>query len=236
MYRAAIFEDDPTVSKDLHGLCRQILSESGISFDITVFSGPEALLRMLEKDPAAFHVLLLDIKMEPMSGLELARRLREAGNRVSIIFATGYEEYLREGYDVQPVHFLLKPVTKAALQKAFDTDLKLNHISKTVSLEYGSRRFSFDADHILYLESQDHNLHVWLENDMRSFRIPLHRMQEALPAGRFCRCHNSFIVNLSYIREITRTEVRLNNGKTLPIGRNYSRSLQNAFTRFLNLG
>ncbi len=45
------------------------------------------------------------------------------------------------------------------------------------------------------------------------FRIPLHRMQEALPAGRFCRCHNSFIVNLSYIREITRTEVRLNNGK-----------------------
>ena len=91
MYRAAICEDDPTVSKDLHGLCRQILSESGISFDITVFSGPEALLRMLEKDPAAFHVLLLDIKMEPMSGLELARRLREAGNRFSIIFATGYE-------------------------------------------------------------------------------------------------------------------------------------------------
>ena len=84
MYRAAICEDDPTVSKDLHGLCRQILSESGISFDITVFSGPEALLRMLEKDPAAFHVLLLDIKMEPMSGLELARCGRQA--TASVLF------------------------------------------------------------------------------------------------------------------------------------------------------
>lgn len=234
MYRVAICEDNSTIAKDLYGLCSHVLSENGISFDIAVFSDPEALLCILEQDAAAFHVLLLDIKMKPISGLALAHCLREAGNRISIIFVTGHEEYLREGYDVQPVHFLLKPVTKEALQKALKTDLDLNYISKTVSLEYGNKRFSFDIDRILYLESQDHTLYVQAENDVCSFRIPLSRIQEALPASRFCRCHNSFIVNLSWIREIMRTELSLKNGKILPVGRRYFHGLQTAFTRFLN--
>lgn len=86
-------------------MCREILAEEGIDQEIFAFSSAQELENVLEKEGNRFNCLLLDIRMEGMNGMELAQTLRARNDNVSIIFISGYEDYLREGYYVRPVHF-----------------------------------------------------------------------------------------------------------------------------------
>ena len=144
--------------------------------------------------------------MDGMTGMELARSLREKGKRVSIIFVTACEDYLSDGYGVQPIHFLLKPVHREALASAIHTDLKLNYIPKTVVVHIGNK--------LVHLSLSD--------------------FEKQLPMGQFARCHNSYLVNLDEVREIGRTEISLQSGETLPMGRSYYKAFQSAFVRYIN--
>ena len=234
MYRVAVCENNRHERNNIDKLCNEILSESGFPFRVTSFCGADELLCVLEENPSAFDLLILDIRMEPLSGMELARRLRAEGNRVSIIFATGYEEYLREGYDVQPIQYLLKPITKEALHKAINVDLQLNHIPKAISLSYGNKSVFLETGQIIYLESQNHKVYIWMKDEVRSFRMSLRQAQEYLPNSQFCRCHNSFIVNMAWIRHLSHSEILLKTGQTLPVGRSYYRALQSNLVRYLN--
>jgi len=234
MYQVAVCENNRHERENIYKLCNEILSESGFPFRVASFCGADELLCVLEESPSAFDLLILDIKMEPLSGMELARRLRAEGNRVSIIFATGYEEYLREGYDVQPIQYLLKPITKEALYKAINVDLQLNHMPKAIFLSYRNKSIFLETDQIIYLESQNHNVYIWMKDEVRSFRMSLRQIQESLPDSQFCRCHNSFIVNMAWIRHLSHSEILLKTGQALPVGRSYYRTLQSNLVRYLN--
>lgn len=128
-YRLAVCEDDDAIRKELALLCRDILKAEGIEGEISEFSSAVPLKRLLEEEGGRFDLLILDIQMESMTGMELAKSLRQQGNRVSILFVSGCEQYLLEGYEVQPVHFLLKPVCRQALG-----GLRRNSISRTFDI------------------------------------------------------------------------------------------------------
>ena len=108
-YKLAVCEDDEMIRKELCGLCGGILDEEGVCYEITVFSSAAEVEAALYEKGEVYDLLLLDIVMPGMSGMEFAQALRQRRNRTSIIFVTGNEEYLLEGYSVQPVQFLLKP-------------------------------------------------------------------------------------------------------------------------------
>ena len=92
-YRLAICEDDPLVRDEMCALCRDILTEEQIEHEVTLFSSAEELEKILAESEHPFDLLLLDIQMEGMNGLELAQNLRKKGDRVSILFVTGCENY-----------------------------------------------------------------------------------------------------------------------------------------------
>ncbi len=141
-YRLAVCEDDLLIREEMCSLCRDILTEEKIEQVVTAFASAEELERVLREEGTPFDLLLLDIQMEGMNGMELARTLRERGDRVSILFVTGCEDYLREGYCVQPIHFLLKPVKREELANALRADWELNHKPKTVVLQAGGKTVS----------------------------------------------------------------------------------------------
>ena len=115
-YKLAVCEDDEMIQKELCGLCGGILDEEGVSHEITVFSSAGELETALSEKGMEYDLLLLDIIMPGMTGMEFAQALRQRRDRTSIIFVTGNEEYLLEGYSVQPIHFLLKPVSREACE------------------------------------------------------------------------------------------------------------------------
>lgn len=172
--------------------------------------------------------------MDGMTGMELARSLREKGNRVSIIFVTACEDYLSEGYGVQPIHFLLKPVHREALASAIHTDLKLNYIPKTVVVHIGNKLVHLSLSGIRYVESYNHSIVIHQSTGNSTYYFSLSDFEKQLPMGQFARCHNSYLVNLDEVREIGRTELSLQSGETLPMGRSYYKAFQSAFVRYIN--
>ena len=233
-YRLAICEDDDGIRAQLHSLCQEILTENGIDHCITDFSSAQQLENRLAAESAPFDLLLLDIQMEGMTGMELAQSLRQRGDRVSILFVTGCEDYLPKGYSVQPIHFLLKPVSREGLAAALRTDWQLNHKQKTVVLRLGSKTVGLPLADIRYIESRNHNIIVHQTEGERTYVLSLTNFERQMPPNQFCRCHNSYLVNMDYVEEIGRTELSLRGGVRLPIGRTYYKTLQSAFIRYLN--
>lgn len=123
--------------------------------------------------------------------MELAHSLHDSGDLVSIIFITACDDYLSEGYGVQPIHFLLKPVKKEALANALHTDLKLNYLSKTLLLHIGNKNVSLSFSDSRYIESFNHEVIIHQAGTKRTYALSLTEMERQLPPGQFCYCHNS---------------------------------------------
>ncbi len=233
-YRIAVCDDDDIMRENLCSLCSDILTDDSIEYRIEPFRSACELEKRLDTESCPFDLLILDIQMDGMTGMELARSLREKGNRVSIIFVTACEDYLSEGYGVQPIHFLLKPVRREALASAIHTDLKLNYIPKTVVVHIGNKLVHLVLSDVQYIESYNHSIVIHQSTGNSTYYFSLSDFEKQLPMGQFARCHNSYLVNLEEVREIGRTELTLQNGETLPIGRAYYKTFQNAFVRYIN--
>ena len=233
-YRLAICEDEDTIRKELHLLCCDILKQEGIPHQVTDFSSAWELENVLKEKGDLFDLLILDIQMNQLTGMELAKSLRQQDNRVSILFVSGCDNYLLEGYEVQPIHFLLKPVKREALAQALRTDWKLNHKPKTVVLRSGNKTLSLSLTEIRYIESYNHSIVVHQSDGDRTYLLSLSEIEKQLPPDQFCRCHNSYLVNLDCVEQIGRTELALQSGQTLPVGRAYYKTLQSTFIRYLN--
>lgn len=234
MYRLAICEDDKAIRLQICGFCEEILNKMDIPFVLAEFSSAEELEESIFAQ-VEYDLLILDINMKGKSGMEFAQELRKKNNRVSIVFVSGCEEYLREGYSVQPLQFLLKPVTRRALEEAIATDRRLNHRNEMITLRSGGKTVVIEINGIVYIEILNHRLHIHTTENEHTFLQSLTDFERLLPSECFCRCHNSFLVNLKHIKEISRTELLLHCGTIIPVGRRYYSGIQSAFVRYLNL-
>ena len=233
-YRLAVCEDDPAARAHVGSLCSELLGEWGVEHAVALFPSAEALEERLRREPDAFDLLILDIQMEGMTGMELARALRELGSEVSILFLTGRADYALEGYNVHPVHFLLKPVDREALAGALRLDWERNHRPKALALRSGGRTVSLPTAEIQYIESINRSVVVHLVSGEQAFPLTMTQAERLTPADLFARCHNSFLVNLAHVAEVGRAGVLLRSGAQLPVGRRYFQSFQTAFIRYLN--
>ena len=225
-----ICDDEPVFLEQVREHVQAYLAQRGIVAHLDTATDP----RQVMDSQTAYTLAFLDIQMEGLTGMELAQSLRRRGDRVSIIFVTGCEDYLPQGYSVQPIHFLLKPVSREALSAALRTDWELNHKPKTAVLRIGSKTVSLMLSEIRYIESYNHNIIIHQTEGDRTCVFSLTEFERQMPPNQFCRCHNSYLVNMAYVEEIGRTELSLRGGVGVPIGRAYYKSLQSAFIRYIN--
>lgn len=233
-YRLAICEDDPAEGKHLLKMCDTLLSNRQISHTLRLFDRAESLAKALEQNSGAFDLLLLDIQMEGQSGMSLAKELYHHQFPGRFLFITGYAEYALEGYEVHPIHYLLKPVESSQLEDVLLRDWEEHHRAKSLLLRSGGKTLSLPIADIRYMESRNHTLTIWTARADYSFPLSLTEAERIAPPGVFYRCHNSFLVNIHQVEEIGRTSLRLRDGTQLPVGRRYYRSFQTAFVRFIN--
>lgn len=183
-----------------------------------------------EKD---FDILLLDIEMPGMNGIELAKTVRCESAAVQIVFITGYYEYFGDGFDVSALHYLIKPVDDgklcAVLDKAVDC-LACRQRSILLSTSEGDIKVSL-AD-ILYVEAQNVYVIVHTMHESYRMRMSLGKFSEQLDAT-FFKVHRSFIAGLKYIRKITRTDITMENGDTIPISRGLYDDVHAALIKYL---
>ncbi len=230
MYRLAICDDNQTDVAYLQSLLKRWAASTETAMKIESFPSAEAFLFRYEEDKS-FDLLLLDIEMGQMSGVELARRVRQDNRQVQIIFITGYMEYIAEGYDVEALHYLLKPVTEEKLRAVLDRAARrFESREKALCLCVSGTAMRIPLREIRYLEVQRnyvtvHGQEAW------TVKKTLNELEEELDRS-FFRTSRSHIVNLHYVRKITRTQVTLKDGDELPLSRKLYEEMNRAMIHY----
>ena len=183
-----------------------------------------------EKD---FDILLLDIEMPGMNGIELAKTIRCENATVQIVFITGYYEYFSDGFDVSALHYLIKPVDAGKLCTVLDKaaeNLACRQRCVLLSTSEGNIKVSL-AD-ILYVEAQNVYVIVHTTHGNYRTRMSLGKFSEQLDET-FFKVHRSFVVGLKHIKKITHTDIAMINGETIPISRGLYDTVHAALIKYL---
>lgn len=183
-----------------------------------------------EKD---FDILLLDIEMPEVSGIELAKTVRRENAGVQIVFVTGYYEYFSDGFDVSALHYLVKPVDAGKLLPVLDRaaeNLSCRQRCVLVSTPDADRKLSLGD--ILYVEAQ--NVYVIVHTVRGNYRTrsTLAKFAQQLDET-FFKVHRSYVAGLKYIMKITRSGITMTNGDQIPISRGMYDQVHAALVKYL---
>ncbi len=234
MYSIAVCDDDKDFAHMLLKTCGEIMTELGIPCRRNTYYSADEVLRAYQRS-TSIDLLILDIKLAEKNGIELAKELRECGINVSIILISSDSSYLLDGYTVQPIYFLMKPFTRDQLSKAISVDLKRRMRNKTITVKCEKKQVKILSDSIYYLEVMDHTITIHTRSGDYVTHSTLKQFLDMLPADQFCRCHNSYAVNLSFVSNISRTAgASLECSVRVPVGRKYYDELQQSFIKYVN--
>lgn len=195
---------------------------------IELFSSAEALWFACAGG-ALFDILLLDVEMKAMSGIDLAKQLRQAGSRAEIVFITSHFEFVAEGYEVDALHYLVKPVAAEKLCAVFSraAEKLASEPPFVVFSADGETVKLYEAD-IFYIESFRHELVVHTKSRDYRLREGISAFEQRLSVD-FFRVHRSYLVNLKQITRIGRTTLTLRSGTELPVARGKYDDINRAF-------
>ncbi len=185
------------------------------------------------------ELVFLDINMPEISGISLAKSINKD---IKIIFTTAYRDYAIEGFELQAVDYLLKPISFERILKAVNTYFEVySEAKKNVSQEAKINDFMFvrsdrrmikvDFDTIVYIESYSDYIKIHLANKTIVTRETISAIEAKLTKNKFIRIHRSFIVALSKISSFTNEEIIIQN-KSLSISRSYKTDVLELLKKF----
>ncbi|MEY8331011.1 LytTR family DNA-binding domain-containing protein [Lachnospiraceae bacterium 48-33] len=227
IYKIAICDDETIDTDYLCGLVEKWAAYDKHTVQIKTFVSAEEFLFHYEEDKV-WHILLLDIEMGKINGVELAKKIRIKNKEVQIIFITGYNDYISDGYDVEALHYILKPVYKEKLYEVLSRAcerLEKEEAALFLHLPDGMVRIPFYE--IRYMEVRANYVTVYGEEKV-TIKTTLSALEQELD-NRFFRIGRSYIVNMKYIRKVTKRDVILEDNTAVPISRGYYESLNRAF-------
>ena len=194
--------------------------------NINVFPSAEAFFFHYEENKN-YDVLLLDIEMGKMDGVTLARKIRSSNKSVQIIFITGYSDYIAEGYEVEALHYLMKPLKEEKLYNVLERALfKVIQNEKSIVLNLSDEIVRIPLHEILYIDVDRNYITVHANKDY-IIKKTLSEIEKELDE-RFFRIGRSAIVNLKFINRVTKQDVYLSNGVTLQLPRGIYEALNRA--------
>ncbi|MDR1702106.1 MAG: LytTR family DNA-binding domain-containing protein [Sporomusaceae bacterium] len=234
MYQVAICEDEKIFSEMLEKMCRDIFSDLDIEYHLEIFdSGANFLASFKEKQ---YDLILLDIIMPEIKGIDLARQIRTHDHNATIIFITSHQDYALEGYDVNARHYLLKPPDKSVLERLIRTDYYDKFQVRFLIFKSGSQNLRVPLKDIICLETVGRRVAVTLPDRIVYFPGKLSELLAKLPQTEFIRCHQAFAINLANMRELSQQMAIATTGQATPISRAFKKEVQKAFLQSIKEG
>ena len=201
MIRIAMVEDEAAVREQLQGYIQRYTRQYGTEFAVTEFSDG---VEILDAYRPVYDIVLLDVEMKHLDGMETARRIRELARDVVLLFITNMAQYAIKGYAVGALDYVLKPVPYFAfsqqLQKAEEKLRRRARHYLAVPVEGGLRRL--DTAQIYYMESEGHRVHFYTEEGEFSAPGALKTFEEKLADLPFARCNSGYLVNLAQVKSV----------------------------------
>lgn len=241
MYRIAICDDEEKQREQVRQLLLALSVKSGIDFEVTAFESGERLIRHYEVGGEPFHILILDIEMNELNGIETARKLREMKRQSEqIIFLTSYPEYMLESFDVITFQYLIKPVEPEIFEEKMlkvcrffqekESDIL---IIKSAHEEIVLRQEDIIAIEVVKSLTVKNKLKFTTMHAVYEGKGLISGYASALKGERFLQIHRSILINLLHVHKFSGGQVVMSNGMQLPIGRSKMKEVKDACTKFM---
>ena len=218
--KIAICDDEIYFIDAICPLLEQWAKERGMKLTLYRFTNGDDLVEAHQRE--CIDLIILDVIMPLLSGIDTARELRNTNQTVPIVFLTSSKEFAIDSYEVKALNYLIKPVDKEKLFLTLDDFLKTLNLPKNFFVAKTADGFCkiaiADVD---YLEAQNKQVIVHLTN-CRTIEIRelFSKCAEVFsPENGFCCCHRSYIVNLSNVEQFSKTEVVTIHNAVIPISR-----------------
>lgn len=216
-YKIAICDDSDVDRQYISDLAGQWAVKKGHTVQTALFASAESFLFQYSNQND-YDILLLDIEMGAMDGVTMAKKLRQENDTVQIVFITGYSDYISEGYEVAALHYLMKPVKEEKLFSVLDRAAeKLSKNEKVLHFEAGGEMVRIPVYQIRYAEVFGNYVTIHAAHNF-TVKMTLGELEKALD-DRFFRVSRSAVVNLTQISRVTKAEIRLHDGVSIPLPR-----------------
>lgn len=211
---ALICDDDKACVDEALSYFKRYCEERDIVCFYDCFTDGESALQT-EK---AYDIAFLDIEIGAVSGLSIARELKERNQSVIIFFITAYEKYIDDAMDLFALRFIHKPLEYLRFYNGLDKAIELiNEDIVEFYLRDSNKLQKIKSKDIMYVETYDHKTKLFTVDGVYYSSELIEYWQRKLTHISFYRIHKSFVVNLDYVDEYTREEVKLTNGEIIPI-------------------
>lgn len=215
--RIAICDDSVADREYVSQMVQRWSAQVGAAVKVCEYTSAENFL-FRSADGERTDILLLDIEMGAMDGVTLAKKLRRDNETMQIVFITGYSDYIAEGYEVSALHYLMKPVKGDKLFSVLNRAMeKLSKNEKVLQFQLSGETVRVPIYQIRYADVSGNYVTVHGAIDV-TVKMTLGELEKELD-DRFHRVGRSAIVNLGCISRVTKTEIYLNDGTTIPLPR-----------------
>jgi len=232
MYKIAICDDEKSELDLVSTIVERWSAGTKNNIYIETFPSAESFLFHYEecKD---YDILLLDVEMKEMSGIELAKQIRKDNRHVEIVFITSHFEFAGEGYEVDALHYLVKPLKEEKLLDVLDKAAKkLSEEPASLVISCEGEVVRLFEDDILYVESFLH--YISIHTAGREYKIKKNLSEfEKEVSEKFFRIHRSFLVNLKAVVRISRTGVLVKGTAELPLARGKYDAVNQAYIKVM---
>lgn len=223
-----ICDDELKILSDISAKVRSVLPEA----DISEFTSGKFLLDAICKNNC--NILLLDIDMPEISGLDIASRLTDLENKPLLVFVTSHDELVYDSLQFHPFGFVRKNYMDKELPRILaDCIAELNSREKHFCFHTASADIKLQLDDILYFESDKNYLKLFSKDSEYRFRETLSAVENTLSDSGFIRIHKGFLVNQAAVKMLSSDEAELINGARIPIGRSYSETAKKKLMRYM---
>ena len=232
MLRIAIVEDDAEQFRNTQKHLDNFLTARGMEYTIDAYGDG---VDFLEKYKNPYDIVLMDIEMPQMSGMETAKRLRAIDQEAVLIFVTRIGKFAINGYEVSAIGYILKPINAYSLQMTMQKALKIvsQRADMKIVLQMKQGIVSFSATDLIYIEVSGHKLTYHLRDEAYETYGNLKTEEDRLLPYHFSRCSNAYLVNMAYVKGIIGNTAYLLPGTELRVSRGMKKTFTDAYIAYI---
>ena len=227
--RIAICDDEERYRVELKTILDKILINA--EYDIDTFDNGNRLTESFAAQ--AYDLVFLDIEMPAVDGITLAKRLRSVSEKVFIVFLTGHVEYAIEGYEVNALRYLTKPVDVEKLKEVIRYVQERQGSSRQIIIKEDGEEYLIDINDIIYMESENQNVRIITSKGGHSIRYNIGDFEEQLRNDGFFRIHRGYLISLSKVKKLSKNDVIMDGDIILPVSRSNVKPLKEALYAYV---
>lgn len=233
--RIAIIDDIKEDRSYIRLLIDKYSLKNGLSTEIYEFSSGEEFLSSFEK--GKFDLILSDIYMENMSGIDMAKSVRITDEDCFIVFLTTSNSFAQESYELNTFGYIVKPVDEEKFFKVLSrVESKLRKINTTLRVTAkgsGAIKLSIPFNKIMYIDIVKRTVCIHLKDNVVEISENLSQCgKQLLTNDNFCNCCKGIIVNFEYVRKVFNTDFLMSNNDLVPIKKRYNQDIKSAYMSY----